>query len=77
MDASKVQPIKDLKPQYTQLFINNEFVNSKSGKTFATTNPATKQKIADVQVCFRWFILLCWFDSLDGLIVHMVLYEPS
>lgn len=50
MDPSKTQPIKDLKPKYTQLFINNEFVNSKSGKTFATTNPATKQKIADVQV---------------------------
>lgn len=31
-----------------QLFINNEFVNAKSGKTFVTTNPATGEKICDV-----------------------------
>lgn len=31
-----------------QLFINNQFVDSKSGKTFATINPATGQKIIDV-----------------------------
>lgn len=34
--------------KYSQLFINNEFVNSKSGKTFSTINPATGKKIADV-----------------------------
>ncbi|KAI1297759.1 Aldehyde dehydrogenase, mitochondrial [Halotydeus destructor] len=33
----------------TQLFINNEFVDSKSGKTFETINPSTGDKIADVQ----------------------------
>ena len=32
----------------TRLFINGEFVDSTSGKTFATTNPATEEKIADV-----------------------------
>ena len=32
-----------------QLFINNEFVNSVSGKTFPTINPATGEKICDVQ----------------------------
>jgi len=32
----------------TQLFINNEFVNSKSGKTFPTINPATKEVICQV-----------------------------
>ncbi|KAJ8299836.1 hypothetical protein KUTeg_022583 [Tegillarca granosa] len=32
-----------------RLFINNEFVNSGSGKTFPTINPATGEKIADVQ----------------------------
>src|ERR1700736_536303 len=31
-----------------QLFINGEFVNAKSGKTFPTINPATEEKIADV-----------------------------
>jgi aldehyde dehydrogenase (NAD+) len=31
-----------------QLFINNEFVDARSGKTFATINPATGKKIVDV-----------------------------
>src|ERR1700704_2460264 len=31
-----------------QLFINGEFVDARSGETFATTNPATEEKIADV-----------------------------
>ncbi|XP_049828321.1 aldehyde dehydrogenase 1A1-like isoform X1 [Schistocerca gregaria] len=34
--------------KYTQLFINNEFVNSVSGKTFPVYNPANEEKIADV-----------------------------
>ncbi len=33
----------------TRLFINNEFVNSKSGKTFKTLNPFTEEVIAEVQ----------------------------
>ncbi|RWS10468.1 retinal dehydrogenase 1-like protein [Dinothrombium tinctorium] len=39
------------KPQvkFTQLFVNNEFKNSVSGKTFPTINPATGEKICDVQ----------------------------
>uniref|UniRef100_A0A0B6Z5J3 Omega-crystallin n=1 Tax=Arion vulgaris TaxID=1028688 RepID=A0A0B6Z5J3_9EUPU len=43
------KPIPDLEIKYTQLFINNEFVNSVSGKTFPTINPATGEKIVDVQ----------------------------
>ncbi len=31
-----------------QLFINGEFVDAKSGKTFPTINPATEEKITDV-----------------------------
>ncbi len=31
-----------------KLFINGEFVDAQSGETFATTNPATEEKIADV-----------------------------
>lgn len=42
-------PTRTPEVKFTQLFINNEFVNSKSGKTFATYNPATEQKIVDVQ----------------------------
>jgi hypothetical protein len=31
-----------------QLFINNQFVDSASGKTFPTLNPANEKKIADI-----------------------------
>lgn len=34
---------------FFQLFINNEFVKSSSGKTFNTLNPATGEPIAQVQ----------------------------
>ncbi|CAH3020580.1 unnamed protein product, partial [Porites evermanni] len=33
---------------FLQLFINNEYVDSVSGKTFATINPVTEEKICDV-----------------------------
>ena len=32
-----------------QIFINDEWINSVSGKTFPTYNPATNEKIVDVQ----------------------------
>ena len=41
--ASKV------KPRVTQLLIDGKFVNSVSGKTFDTYNPATEEKITSVQ----------------------------
>jgi len=31
-----------------QVFINNNFIDSVSGKTFPTVNPATGEKICDV-----------------------------
>lgn len=40
IDSSKIQ---------TKLFINNEFVDSVSGKTFETVNPATEAVICEVQ----------------------------
>jgi acyl-CoA reductase-like NAD-dependent aldehyde dehydrogenase len=40
MDASKIE---------TRLFINNEFVNSSSGKTFDVVNPATEEVLCAVQ----------------------------
>ncbi|CAK8690019.1 unnamed protein product [Clavelina lepadiformis] len=42
-------PVKNPKIQYTQIFINNEWQNSISGKTFPTLNPSTEEKICDVQ----------------------------
>jgi len=35
--------------KFTKVFINNEWVNASSGKTFPTINPATAEKIADIQ----------------------------
>ena len=32
----------------TKLFINGDFVDARSGETFATINPATEEKLADV-----------------------------
>lgn len=37
------------KVEYTEIFINNSFHKSVSGKTFPVLNPATEEKIADVQ----------------------------
>lgn len=44
MPPNRNPPVK-----YTQLFINNEFVNSVSGKTFPVLNPTTGAAIVDVQ----------------------------
>uniref|UniRef100_A0A0N5AM80 Aldedh domain-containing protein n=1 Tax=Syphacia muris TaxID=451379 RepID=A0A0N5AM80_9BILA len=41
-------PILHEPPKYTKLFINNEWCDSVSGKTFPTFNPATEEKICDV-----------------------------
>ncbi|VVC30634.1 Aldehyde/histidinol dehydrogenase,Aldehyde dehydrogenase N-terminal domain,Aldehyde dehydrogenase [Cinara cedri] len=38
----------NVEPLYNQIFINNTFVNSVSGKKFPTFNPANKKKITDV-----------------------------
>jgi aldehyde dehydrogenase (NAD+) len=43
------KPVWEDKPKFTKIFINNEWHNSKSGKTFPTINPSTKNKITDVQ----------------------------
>ena len=44
-----VQPLAKFGDLETRLFINNEFVNSISGKTFPTVNPATEEIICEVQ----------------------------
>jgi len=40
--------IPEIEVKYKQLFINNEWVDSVSGKTFPTVNPCTEEKICDV-----------------------------
>jgi hypothetical protein len=47
-DCKMVSPV-DVTKLETRLFINNEFVNSASGKTFDTVNPATEEVICSVQ----------------------------
>ncbi|CAP39433.1 Protein CBR-ALH-1 [Caenorhabditis briggsae] len=48
-NASNVPPgLANMKPQYTGIFINNEFVPAKSGKTFETVNPANGRVLANV-----------------------------
>merc|ERR1719350_1321789 len=42
------EPILRPEPQHTGLFINNAFVDSVSGRTFETINPATGEVIANV-----------------------------
>lgn len=42
-------PIRNPEVKYTQLFMNNEFVNSVDGKTFQTINPANLEVLATVQ----------------------------
>jgi hypothetical protein len=40
--------VQQYKPRATQLIINGKSVNSTSGKTFDTFNPATEEKIASI-----------------------------
>uniref|UniRef100_A0A8D8URZ9 Aldehyde dehydrogenase, mitochondrial n=1 Tax=Cacopsylla melanoneura TaxID=428564 RepID=A0A8D8URZ9_9HEMI len=47
--AAIPKPIVKPKIEHTQLFINNEFVNSQSGKVFETINPANGEVITEVQ----------------------------
>src|SRR4029077_6471265 len=46
--SSKMSAIVTEKSFQNKLFINGDFVDAKSGKTFATINPATEEKLADV-----------------------------
>lgn len=46
--STAAQPIRKPNIEYAQLFINNQFVDAKSGKTFETINPATGETIAKV-----------------------------
>ncbi|VDM38120.1 unnamed protein product [Toxocara canis] len=41
--------VRGRQPQHTKIFINNEWRNSVSGKTFGTFDPSTGEKIADIQ----------------------------
>src|SRR5437016_10748097 len=45
---ASVRPVVRSAAMQNQLFINGEFVDAKSGQTFATINPATEEKITDV-----------------------------
>ncbi|XP_034503230.1 retinal dehydrogenase 1 [Ailuropoda melanoleuca] len=42
-------PLTNLTYKYTKIFINNEWHNSVSGKKFPVFNPATEEKLCDVE----------------------------
>ncbi|KIH67724.1 hypothetical protein ANCDUO_01943 [Ancylostoma duodenale] len=46
--SSIPEGIRDIKPKYTKLFINNEWVDAVSKKTYDTFNPADNSLIAEV-----------------------------
>ncbi|XP_048337992.1 aldehyde dehydrogenase family 1 member A3 [Sphaerodactylus townsendi] len=43
------RPVKNLEVQFTKIFINNEWHESKSGKKFPTYSPSRAEKICDVE----------------------------
>jgi len=47
--AARPKPIQKPDIKHTGIFINNEWQESASGNTFPTINPATEEKICDVQ----------------------------
>jgi len=49
MSAALPQPIVNPDVKYTGIFINNEWVESESGRVFETINPATGEVITEVQ----------------------------
>jgi len=47
--ASLPEPVREPDMKYTGIFINNEWLEAESGKTFPTINPANGQVLAEVQ----------------------------
>ncbi|TRY67693.1 hypothetical protein TCAL_02765 [Tigriopus californicus] len=47
--AAQPAPIENPEVKHTKIFINNEWHNSTSGKTFQTINPANEEIIAEIQ----------------------------
>ncbi|XP_045439533.1 aldehyde dehydrogenase family 1 member A3-like [Pipistrellus kuhlii] len=43
------RPVRGLEVKFTQIFINNEWHASTSGKKFATCNPSTLEQICEVE----------------------------
>ncbi|XP_068092559.1 aldehyde dehydrogenase 1A1 [Hyperolius riggenbachi] len=49
LGKSLPDPLSNVEVKYTKIFINNEWHDSVSGKKFATFNPATGEKICDIE----------------------------
>lgn len=47
--AKRAFAVQNVTPRVTQLLIDGKFVNSASGQTFETLNPATEEVITSVQ----------------------------
>ncbi|KAK9071292.1 hypothetical protein SSX86_009860 [Deinandra increscens subsp. villosa] len=48
INGNSISSLKIPKIKFTKLFINGEFVDSVSGRTFETIDPRTEEKIADI-----------------------------
>jgi len=48
MESSETMTAPNVEVKFNKIFINNEWVDSVSGKTFPTLNPCTEEKICDV-----------------------------
>lgn len=57
---------------FLQLFINNEFVDSASGKTFPTLNPTNEKKIADIAEADK--VIFLWISNMLCLIFIVITY---
>ncbi len=55
--AADLKPIKNISVKRTQLFINNQYVDSVSGRTFETINPATEEVICKVLIIGTPFLV--------------------
>ena len=61
--ASLPEPVREPDMKYTGIFINNEWLEAESGKTFPTINPANGQVIADQEILKFSYNLL--YENLD------------
>ena len=59
-----------------QLFINNEWVNSVSGKTFPTINPTNGEKIVELQEADKVGFLNSIFIFCIYLNLNMIVCQP-
>ena len=65
--AGLPEPVREPDMKYTGIFINNEWLEAESGKTFPTINPANGQVVADQECQISLsFTIRQFIHLLDG-----------